>query len=61
MKALNDPQREQALVKAQGFELAWMRRKKEIHGRLSNAENKRIEMITERYNQTLKRLQERHV
>ena len=36
-----------------GFELSWMRRKKEFYGKLSNAETKRIEMIEERYNNSV--------
>ena len=51
--SLNDPQIEHALVKAMGFELVWMQRKKEFYGHLSNAEAKRIEMIEERYNNSL--------
>ena len=59
--SLNDPKIEHALVKAQGFELAWMQRKKEFYGQLSNAETKRIEMITERYNNSVIALQQKAV
>ena len=48
--SLKDPQIEQALTKAMGFELKWMQRKKEFYGKTANAETARIEMITERYN-----------
>ncbi len=48
--SLKDPQIEQALTKAMGFELKWMQRKKELYGKTANAETARIEMITERYN-----------
>lgn len=49
--SLNDAQVEKALTKAMGFELAWMQRKKEFYGKLSNAETKRIEMIEKRYSE----------
>jgi len=54
--SLNDAKIEYALVKAMGFELAWMQRKKELYGHISNAETKRIEMIEERYNNSLANL-----
>ncbi len=57
--SLNDPEVEWALTKAQGFELAWMERKKEFYGKLSNAETKRIEMITERYNNSVAALKKK--
>ena len=55
-QALNDPKIELGLANAQGFELAWMKRKKEFYGRLSNSETKRIDMISQRYNEALSRL-----
>lgn len=51
--SLNDAQIERALVKAMGFELAWMQRKKEFYGHISNAETQRIAMIEERYQNSL--------
>lgn len=57
--SLKDPQIEYALVKAMGFELAWMQRKKEFYGKLSNAETKRIEMIEERYNNSVAELKKK--
>jgi len=56
--SLNDPLIEHALVKAMGFELAWMQRKKEFYGHLSNAEAKRIAMIEERYNNSVVSLEQ---
>ena len=54
--ALKDAEILHGLVDAQGFELAWMQRKKEIYGRLSNAENQRITMMMARYNAAVERL-----
>lgn len=54
--SLNDTKVEHALVKAMGFELAWMQRKKEFYGHLSNAEVSRIAMIEKRYNDSKKLL-----
>lgn len=51
--SLQDPNIEEALTKAMGFELAWMQRKKEFYGHISNAETKRIAMIEERYNNSV--------
>lgn len=48
--SLKDANIEEALTKALGFELAWMQRKKEFYGHISNAETNRIAMIEERYN-----------
>lgn len=55
--SLKDPNIEEALTKAMGFELAWMKRKKEFFGYQANSETKRIEMITERYNNSVAALQ----
>lgn len=57
--ALKDPNIKEGLTKAMGFELAWMQRKKEFYGYLSNAETKRIEMIEERYNNSVLALRNR--
>lgn len=54
--SLQDPEIVHGLVDAQGFELAWMQRKKEIYGRLSDAENSRIAMMQSRYNDAIARL-----
>lgn len=56
--SLRDPNIDIGLAKAQGFELTWMKRKKEFYERTSNLEVKRIEMIEERYKATMARLQE---
>lgn len=55
--SLKDPNIEEALTKAMGFELEWMKRKKEFFGYQANSETKRIEMITERYNNSVVALQ----
>ncbi len=51
--SLKDERIEEALTKAMGFELAWMKRKKEFLGYQANAETDRIEMITDRYNKSV--------
>lgn len=48
-KTLQDANINKALTIAMGFELAWMRRKSEFYGKLANAEQARIEMISKRY------------
>lgn len=55
--ALQDKNISHALIKAMGFELAWMRRKNEFYGHLSNAEIRRIAMIEERYKHSLANLE----
>ena len=47
--ALQDKDLNVALTTAMGFELAWMQRKREFYGKISNAEAARIEMISKRY------------
>ena len=48
-KSLYDKNINKALVVAMGFELAWMQRKREFYGKISKAEEARIEMISKRY------------
>lgn len=55
-KALDLPNIQEGLIKAMGFELAWMQCKSSFYGALSNAESKRIEMIEKRYTQSLEQL-----
>lgn len=47
--ALQDKNLNVALTTAMGFELAWMQRKREFYGKISNSEMARIEMISKRY------------
>ncbi|MBR1380670.1 MAG: citrate lyase beta subunit [Alphaproteobacteria bacterium] len=47
--ALADNDINGALTDAMGFELAWMQRKREFYGKISNAEAARIDMISKRY------------
>lgn len=47
--ALQDKDLNAALTHAMGFELAWMQRKRQFYGKISNAESARIEMISQRY------------
>lgn len=46
--ALKDKNLNTALTLAMAFELAWMQRKREFYGKISNAEAQRIEMISQR-------------
>ena len=48
-KALRGNDLNIALTLAMGFELAWMQRKREFYGKISNAESARIDMISKRY------------
>ena len=52
-KALNNKDIEMGLAKAQGFELAWMKRKKECYGYIANSETARINMIEDRYQKSM--------
>ena len=48
-KSLESKDINKALTSAMGFELAWMQRKREFYGKISTAEEARIDMISKRY------------
>lgn len=54
--ALANPKIEEGLTKAMGFELEWLKFKKDFYGRLSNLEVNRIKMIQERYEASCEKL-----
>lgn len=55
-KALEDKNIELGLAKAMYFELKWLEHKKENYGRLSSRDDKRIDMMTRRYNDTMNKI-----
>ena len=48
-KAINDPNADKGILKAVGFELMWLKNKREFYKMIYNEDAQRISMLEERY------------
>lgn len=53
-KAIQDENAYAGILKAVSFELLWIKNKKNFYGRISQEDNKRIEVLTSRYEKSIK-------